>query len=152
MSASTRPRISSRIGRTDVDVLAGGVVELPVLVALAGVEGAGVAAAHGDDDIGGTDDLVGPGLGELVGDVDADLGHGGDGGGVDLRAGLGARRTTRPRGRRRGGAASRRPSGSGRRCARTGTARRGSRPARVPSTRARAWRRSLANFSARTGR
>ena len=35
--------------------LPGGVVELPVQVALAGIERAGVAAAHGDDDVGGLD-------------------------------------------------------------------------------------------------
>ena len=49
-----------------VDVVAGGVVELPVLVALAREERAGVAAAHGDDDVGGPDDLVGPRLGVLA--------------------------------------------------------------------------------------
>ena len=47
-------------------VLAGGVGEVPVFVALAGEDRAGVAAAH-DDDVGGADDLVGPGLGELAG-------------------------------------------------------------------------------------
>ena len=36
-----------------VDALAGGVVELPVLVALAGEDRAGVAAAHGDHHVGG---------------------------------------------------------------------------------------------------
>ena len=77
-------------GPDGVDALAGGVVELPVLVALAGEERAGVAAAHGDDDVGGPDDLVGPGLGVLAGDVDADLGHGRDGGRVDRSAGFGA--------------------------------------------------------------
>ena len=41
-----------------------GVVEGPVLVARAGVEGAGVAAAHGDHHVGGPDDLVGPALGD----------------------------------------------------------------------------------------
>ena len=58
-----------------VEVLAGGVVEHPFLVAFAGEDRAGVAAAHRDDDVGGLHDLVGPGFGELVGDVDADLGH-----------------------------------------------------------------------------
>jgi hypothetical protein len=43
--------------------LAGGIVENPFLVAPAGEDGAGVAAAHGDDDVGGAHDLVGPGLG-----------------------------------------------------------------------------------------
>ena len=41
------------------DRLAGGVVELPVEVALAGEVGAGVAAAHRDDDVGGGDGVVG---------------------------------------------------------------------------------------------
>ena len=49
-----------------VDGLAGRVGQVPVLVALAGEERAGVAAAHRDDDVGGLDDLVGPGLGELA--------------------------------------------------------------------------------------
>ena len=44
------------------------------------------------DHVGGLDDLVGPGLGELAGDVDADLGHGGDRGRVDLVAGFRAAR------------------------------------------------------------
>ena len=46
-----------------LDVLAGRVVELPVLIALAGVERAGVAAAHGDDDVGVLDGLIGEHLG-----------------------------------------------------------------------------------------
>lgn len=57
---------------TDVgQVKVGGVVEFPVFVAFAGVEGAGVAASHGDDDVGGADDLFGPWFGEFLGDVDA---------------------------------------------------------------------------------
>ena len=52
--------------------------DLPVLVALARVDGAGVAAAHGDDDVGGADDVVGERLGERGGDVDPEFGHGGD--------------------------------------------------------------------------
>jgi hypothetical protein len=39
--------------------------------------------SHGDHDVGGADGFVGPGFGELVGDVDASLSHSGDGGGVD---------------------------------------------------------------------
>ena len=62
----------------------GRVVELPVLVALAGEDRAGVTAAHRDDDIGGADDLVGPWLRVLAGDVDADFGHRVDGRRVDL--------------------------------------------------------------------
>ena len=73
-----------------VDGLVGGVVEFPVEVALTREHGAGVPASHGDDDVGGADDLVGPGLGDLGADVDADLGHGGDGGVVDAVGGFGA--------------------------------------------------------------
>jgi hypothetical protein len=54
-----------------VEVPAGRVVEVPVLVAGAGEDGAGVATTHGDDDVCGTDDLVGPRFGVLGGDVDA---------------------------------------------------------------------------------
>jgi hypothetical protein len=53
-------------------------------LAAAGEHRAGVAAAHGDHDVGGADDLVGPGLGELGADVDAPFSHRLDGGGVDL--------------------------------------------------------------------
>ena len=67
-----------------VDVLPCRVVELPVLIPLAGVQGAGIAAAHRDDDIRGSDDLVGPRLGKLGSDVDADLRHHGDRCRVDL--------------------------------------------------------------------
>jgi hypothetical protein len=45
------------------DVEAGGVVEDPLFIAFAGEDWACVAAAHGDDDVGGTHDLVGPGFG-----------------------------------------------------------------------------------------
>src|SRR5699024_4867088 len=74
----------------DVDGLAGGVDELPVLVAFAGEDGAGVAAAHGDDDVRGGHGVNGELLGFLTGDVDADLDHGRYGDGVDLLDGLGA--------------------------------------------------------------
>ena len=46
--------------------LPGGVLEHPVLVALAREDRARVAAAHRDHDVGGPDDLVGPRLGELA--------------------------------------------------------------------------------------
>jgi hypothetical protein len=65
----------------------GGVVEVvPGFVAFAGEDGAGVAAAHGDHDFGGADSFVGPGFGELVGDVDASFGQ------VDAWAGMGSGR------------------------------------------------------------
>ena len=69
-----------------VDALAGGVVELPVLVALAGVERARVAAAHRDDDVGGLDGGVVEPLRVGAGgaQVDAELGHRLDDGRVDL--------------------------------------------------------------------
>src|SRR6266536_6415817 len=47
------------------NVLAFGVVERPVFVSLAGEDGAGIPAAHGDHDVGRADDLIGPRLGEL---------------------------------------------------------------------------------------
>ncbi len=102
---------------------------IPVLVPLAGEDRAGVAAAHRDDDIGGADDLVGPRLRVLGGDVDAAFGHRGDRGRVDLDAGFGAAGPGDRRCRRRGAGRTRAPSGCGRRCGRTGTARPG-----VPSS------------------
>jgi hypothetical protein len=44
-------------------MFAGRIVELPVFVVLAGQERAGVTAAHGDDDVGGQDELIGPATG-----------------------------------------------------------------------------------------
>ncbi len=64
--------------------------EHPVLVALTGIERAGVPASHGDHDIDGANDFVGPRLWELCPDVDPDLVHGLDDGTVDLRGRLGA--------------------------------------------------------------
>jgi hypothetical protein len=77
-------------GADGVEGEAGRVREVPVLVALAGVDGAGVATAHGDDDTGGLDLSSGQRFGELARDVEADLGHGGDHGGVEFAGGLGA--------------------------------------------------------------
>ena len=54
-------------GADPLDGLSGGVVEFPVEVPFAGVNGAGDAAAHGDDDVGGPDDLVGKRFGVGVG-------------------------------------------------------------------------------------
>lgn len=65
----------------------GGVLDGPVEVVLAGVEGAGVAAAHGDNVVGGADDVVGEGLGEVLGQVPAAGGDQGRDGGIDLGAG-----------------------------------------------------------------
>ena len=48
-----------------IDALTGRIGQFPVLVALAGEDRAGVTAAHGDDDVGGLDDLVGPGFGDI---------------------------------------------------------------------------------------
>ena len=75
MSRCTRPSISSRIRPDGLEVLAGRVLEDPVLVALARIDRAGVAAAHRDHDVGGLHDLVGERLGELFVQVDAELVH-----------------------------------------------------------------------------
>src|SRR5699024_10745908 len=72
-----------------LDALSGGVVELPVFVAFAGEDRAGVAAAHRDDDIGCSHGVGGEELGALGGDIDADLAHGVDDGGVELVGGFG---------------------------------------------------------------
>jgi hypothetical protein len=58
-SSRTRWSMSSRMGRTSSMPLPTGFGEFPVEVALAGEDGAGVAAAHGDDDVGGFDDVGG---------------------------------------------------------------------------------------------
>ena len=60
--------VADRPDRVDVGQRVG---QFPVLVPLSGEERAGIAAAHSDHDVGGLDDLVGPRLGELAGDVDA---------------------------------------------------------------------------------
>ena len=73
--------------------LAGRVLELPVLVPLPGHQRTGVTASHRHHHVGRAEELVGPGLGELLGDVDPDLGHRLDHVLVDLGSRLG---TTRP--------------------------------------------------------
>ena len=70
-------------GAYSIEALPGWVVELPVEVALAGEEGADVAAAHGDDDIAGFDSVGGENLGFLVGEVNAFFAHGFDDDRVD---------------------------------------------------------------------
>ena len=67
-----------------VDWLAGGIGEIPVQVALARVDRAGVAAAHGDDGVGLADRLVREWLGELLREIDPDVPLRRDDGGVDL--------------------------------------------------------------------
>ena len=52
------------------------VIHGPPSPTLARKDRAGVAAAHGDDHVGGLDGSGGDDLGRLVGEVDADLGHG----------------------------------------------------------------------------
>src|SRR6476659_1249957 len=56
-------------------VLAGRVLELPVLVALARIDRAGVAAAHRDHHVRGAHGLVRQRLGELLGHLHAQLVH-----------------------------------------------------------------------------
>jgi hypothetical protein len=46
------------------------------------------SACREDDDVGGAHGLVRPGLADLLRDVDAALGYGSDGGGVDGVSGL----------------------------------------------------------------
>ena len=74
-----------------LDRLTGGVLELPVEVALSGVHRAGVPAPHGDHDIRGPDHVVRERLGELVRELDPERGHHLHRCGVDLvgRAGAG---------------------------------------------------------------
>src|SRR6478752_1705829 len=55
-----------------LEVLTGGIVELPVFVPLPRVDRADVAAAHRDHDVGGSHELVGQRLGELLAHVDAE--------------------------------------------------------------------------------
>jgi hypothetical protein len=66
-----------------IDALTCRVVEFPVAVVDAGEVGEGVATAHGDDHGGGFYGLGGEDLRMLVRNVDPDLGHGFDGGGVE---------------------------------------------------------------------
>jgi SnoaL-like polyketide cyclase len=70
-----------------VEGLSGGVGEVPVEVAPSGEDGAGVAAAHRDDDVRGLDGIGGEDLGMGVVEVDAELGHRGAYDGVDLVGG-----------------------------------------------------------------
>ena len=67
-----------------LDVLTGGILELPVLISLARVDRAGVAAAHRDHRVGGAHELVIERLRELLPEVDAYLRHRFDRGRVDL--------------------------------------------------------------------
>src|SRR5882762_4812793 len=72
----TDPRVDSVSNSTNgLEILACRVVQLPVLVTFAGVDGAGVSAAHRDHDIGGLDELIGERLWKLLADVDSDLPH-----------------------------------------------------------------------------
>jgi hypothetical protein len=73
-----------------IDREAGGVGELPVQVAFARIDRAGVAAAHGDDDVGRPGDLLADWLGEFLGGVETSFGQDGDDGGVQLIAWLGS--------------------------------------------------------------
>src|SRR5439155_5120787 len=66
--------------------------QVPVEVPLAGQDRTGVPTAHGDDRVGVANDLVRERLGELLGDVDPDLGHRLQDGRVDLVGWRAARR------------------------------------------------------------
>src|SRR5664280_804086 len=71
-----------------LDGLAGRVGDIPVFVAFAGEDRAGVTAAHRDDHVGGADDVVCQGFGEGFGELDPPFGQRLDGQGVDLLVGL----------------------------------------------------------------
>ena len=75
-----------------VQRLPGRVGQGPFLVTFLGIDRAGIAAAHGYNDVGGLDDLIGPRLGKFLGDIDAHLGHCLDGGGIYFVAGFGSAR------------------------------------------------------------
>ena len=75
-----------------LEVLAGGVVDGPVLVPLAGEERAGLATAHGDDHVGGLDELAVELRRGVVGDGQAALGEDLGDDGIHAAAGLGAGR------------------------------------------------------------
>jgi hypothetical protein len=68
----------------DLDGLAGRIRQFPVLVTLAGEDRAGVATAHGHDDVAAPGGLMVEFLGLLGRDVDPDLGHGAHRDRVDL--------------------------------------------------------------------
>jgi methyltransferase (TIGR00027 family) len=72
-----------------LDRLAGRVGEVPVEVALAGMDRARVPAAHGDDHVGGAGDLVADGFGELLGGIESAFGEDRGDRRVDLVARLG---------------------------------------------------------------
>ncbi len=91
--------MSSRMRRTCSTGRRAGSGEVPVEVALAGVDRAGVPAAHGDHHVRGMDHVVGERLGELLRQIEADFGHHRHNGGIDLVGGGGtggARTRTRP--------------------------------------------------------
>ena len=73
------------------EVESGGVGQVPVEVAFAGVDGAGVAASHRDHDVGGLDVAGGERFGVLAGDVESDFGHRLNDGGIEQSGGRGGR-------------------------------------------------------------
>ena len=79
-------------GANLVDGAALGVLEVPVEVALAGDEGALVAAAHGDDDVGLLSQLASQELWPAIGQVDVELAHDLDNLGMHAVAGRGTSR------------------------------------------------------------
>jgi hypothetical protein len=79
-------------GSDVADVLACGVVEDPVFVAFTGLERTGVAAPHGDDDIGAFDGLGGQNFRFSAAMSMPSSAHGLNGDRVDLVGGFGAGR------------------------------------------------------------
>src|SRR5436190_14789028 len=74
-----------------LEVLTLGVLELPVLVSLSGIDGAGVAAAHRDHDVGRANRAACERLRKLPREIDVDLRHRLDDDGIEPLRRLAAR-------------------------------------------------------------
>src|SRR5690349_11852110 len=78
-----------------VEILARRVLELPIFVTLAGIDGAGIAAPHRDHYVRGLHHVAGQRLGQFGADVHADLTHRLDDAGIEPFGRLAARRSNR---------------------------------------------------------
>ena len=150
-SVCTRWAMSSRMPADAVEVGVGGVVDLPVLVARAGVDGQAspqpiVMTASAALT---TSSVIGLGNSLLMSMPSSDMAV--DDVGVDLLGGRAAGRADVDTSARRSGRAGRRPSGCGLRCARRRTALRGRAWRSCRATWPRARRRSRAKRSTISG-